>query len=154
MNILSAGHETSAPSNSLSLIEAGGSGWELALVTPQNNNNNNNNPRPVIATKLVSLSFEYKLDFSIPTHMLPMFTGRRIRQSSTRQSLRRRYSKKTDSVNKRRLRIWSHGYTRSTSFIEPKPVRGATRSFRNVKQHGSTNQCSNGNATTTNDDDE
>jgi flagellar biosynthesis GTPase FlhF len=46
------GHETSAPSNSLSLIEAGGSGWELALVTPQNNNNNNNNPRPVIATKL------------------------------------------------------------------------------------------------------
>ncbi|CAA0410385.1 unnamed protein product [Arabidopsis thaliana] len=47
------GHETSAPSNSLSLIEAGGSGWKLALVTPQNNNNNNNNnPRPVIATKL------------------------------------------------------------------------------------------------------
>ncbi|KAL0734969.1 hypothetical protein Bca4012_011179 [Brassica carinata] len=39
------------PSNSLSLIEAGGSGWELALVTPQNNNNNNN-PRPTIATKL------------------------------------------------------------------------------------------------------
>ncbi|CAH8279975.1 unnamed protein product [Arabidopsis lyrata] len=47
------GHETSGPSNSLSLIEAGGSGWELALVTPQNNNNNNNNnPRPAIATKL------------------------------------------------------------------------------------------------------
>ncbi|ESQ42683.1 hypothetical protein EUTSA_v10013043mg [Eutrema salsugineum] len=47
------GHETSAPSKSLSLIEAGGSGWELALVTPQNNNsNNNNNPRPAIATKL------------------------------------------------------------------------------------------------------
>ncbi|KAG5409136.1 hypothetical protein IGI04_005455 [Brassica rapa subsp. trilocularis] len=47
------GHETSGPSNSLSLIEAGGSGWELALVTPQNNNNNNNNnPRPTIATKL------------------------------------------------------------------------------------------------------
>ncbi|EOA12406.1 hypothetical protein CARUB_v10027557mg [Capsella rubella] len=45
------GHETSGPSNSLSLIEAGGSGWELALVTPQNNNNNNN-PRPTIATKL------------------------------------------------------------------------------------------------------
>ncbi|WZY75662.1 hypothetical protein YC2023_022046 [Brassica napus] len=47
------GHKTSGPSNSLSLIEAGGSGWELALVTPQNNNNNNNNnPRPTIATKL------------------------------------------------------------------------------------------------------
>ncbi|KAJ0246072.1 putative clathrin assembly protein [Hirschfeldia incana] len=47
------GHETSGPSNSLSLIEAGGCGWELALVTPQNNNNNNNNnPRPTIATKL------------------------------------------------------------------------------------------------------
>nr|VDD32431.1 unnamed protein product [Brassica oleracea] len=45
------GHETSGPSNSLSLIEAGGSGWELALVTPQNNNNNNN-PRPTVATKL------------------------------------------------------------------------------------------------------
>ncbi|CAH2069657.1 unnamed protein product, partial [Thlaspi arvense] len=45
------GQETSGPSNSLSLIEAGGSGWELALVTPQNNNNNNNH-RPVIATKL------------------------------------------------------------------------------------------------------
>uniref|UniRef100_A0A0D3ALJ1 ENTH domain-containing protein n=1 Tax=Brassica oleracea var. oleracea TaxID=109376 RepID=A0A0D3ALJ1_BRAOL len=51
--IYPAGHETSGPSNSLSLIEAGGSGWELALVTPQNNNNNNNNnPRPTIATKL------------------------------------------------------------------------------------------------------
>ncbi|KAF2535153.1 hypothetical protein F2Q68_00021955 [Brassica cretica] len=50
-NILCAGHETSGPSNSLSLIEAGGSGWELALVTPQNNNNNNN-PRPTVATKL------------------------------------------------------------------------------------------------------
>ncbi|CAA7062434.1 unnamed protein product [Microthlaspi erraticum] len=46
------GQEPSGPSNSLSLIEAGGSGWELALVTPQNNNNNNNNPRPTIATKL------------------------------------------------------------------------------------------------------
>ncbi|VVB16118.1 unnamed protein product [Arabis nemorensis] len=42
------GHETSGPSNSLSLIEAGGSGWELALVTPQNNNN----PRPAVQTKL------------------------------------------------------------------------------------------------------
>ncbi|XP_056859191.1 putative clathrin assembly protein At4g25940 isoform X2 [Raphanus sativus] len=37
------GHEVPGPSNSLSLIETGGSGWELALVTPQNNNNNNNN---------------------------------------------------------------------------------------------------------------
>ncbi|CAN8301577.1 unnamed protein product [Cochlearia groenlandica] len=47
------GQEPSGPSNSLSLIEAGGSGWELALVTPQNNkNNNNNNIRPAIATKL------------------------------------------------------------------------------------------------------
>ncbi|KAL0875470.1 hypothetical protein Bca101_025175 [Brassica carinata] len=45
------GHETSSPSNSLSLIEAGGSGWELALVTPQNNNNNSNH-NPTIATKL------------------------------------------------------------------------------------------------------
>ncbi|KAJ0251423.1 putative clathrin assembly protein [Hirschfeldia incana] len=34
------GHETPpGPSNGLSLIETGGSGWELALVTPQNNNN-------------------------------------------------------------------------------------------------------------------
>ncbi|CAH2077926.1 unnamed protein product [Thlaspi arvense] len=33
------GHEAPGPSNSLSLIETGGSGWELALVTPQNNNN-------------------------------------------------------------------------------------------------------------------
>ncbi|CAH8338163.1 unnamed protein product [Eruca vesicaria subsp. sativa] len=46
------GHETSGPSNSLSLIEAGGSGWELSLVTPQNNNNNNTNLRPTTATKL------------------------------------------------------------------------------------------------------
>ncbi|KAL1217458.1 putative clathrin assembly protein [Cardamine amara subsp. amara] len=42
------GQEPSGPSNSLSLIEVGGSGWELALVTPQNNNNT----RPAIATKL------------------------------------------------------------------------------------------------------
>ncbi|XP_010448345.1 PREDICTED: putative clathrin assembly protein At4g25940 [Camelina sativa] len=46
------GQEAPGPSNSLSLIETGGSGWELALVTPQNNNNNNNNPRPTPNTKL------------------------------------------------------------------------------------------------------
>lgn len=45
------GHEAPGPSNILSLIETGGSGWELALVTPQNNNNNNN-PRPAPNTKL------------------------------------------------------------------------------------------------------
>ncbi|KAH0896540.1 hypothetical protein HID58_046108 [Brassica napus] len=96
--IYPAGHETSGPSNSLSLIEAGGSGWELALVTPQNNNNNNNNnnPRPTIATKL---------------------------------SLRRRHSKKTDPINQCWLWIWSHGYNRRTSLIEPVPVWDATRSF-------------------------
>uniref|UniRef100_A0A1J3G7U9 Putative clathrin assembly protein n=1 Tax=Noccaea caerulescens TaxID=107243 RepID=A0A1J3G7U9_NOCCA len=43
------GHEVPGPSNSLSLIETGGSGWELALVTPQNNNNV---PRPASDTKL------------------------------------------------------------------------------------------------------
>ncbi|XP_010438819.1 PREDICTED: putative clathrin assembly protein At4g25940 [Camelina sativa] len=43
------GQEAPGPSNSLSLIETGGSGWELALVTPQNNNNN---PRPTPNTKL------------------------------------------------------------------------------------------------------
>ncbi|XP_010433571.1 PREDICTED: putative clathrin assembly protein At4g25940 [Camelina sativa] len=42
------GQEVPDPSNSLSLIETGGSGWELALVTPQNNNN----PRPTPNTKL------------------------------------------------------------------------------------------------------
>ncbi|KFK29105.1 hypothetical protein AALP_AA7G089800 [Arabis alpina] len=48
------GHEAPGPSNSLSLIETSESGWELALVTPQNNNNNNNNniTRPTPATKL------------------------------------------------------------------------------------------------------
>jgi len=50
--LVSAGHEAPGPSNILSLIETGGSGWELALVTPQNNNNNNN-PRPAPNTKLV-----------------------------------------------------------------------------------------------------
>ncbi|CAN8230494.1 unnamed protein product [Cochlearia groenlandica] len=45
------GHEAQGPSNSLSLIETGGSGWELALVTPQNNNNNNN-PRLAQDTNL------------------------------------------------------------------------------------------------------
>ncbi|ESQ54702.1 hypothetical protein EUTSA_v10024721mg [Eutrema salsugineum] len=44
------GHEAPGPSNSLSLIETGGSGWELALVTPQNNNNNI--ARPASDTKL------------------------------------------------------------------------------------------------------
>ncbi|CAN6922448.1 unnamed protein product [Brassica oleracea] len=44
------GHEAPGPSNSLSLIETGGSGWELALVTPQNNNNNNTH-RPAPDTK-------------------------------------------------------------------------------------------------------
>ncbi|KAG5413980.1 hypothetical protein IGI04_001547 [Brassica rapa subsp. trilocularis] len=45
-----SGHEAPGPSNSLSLIETGGSGWELALVTPQNNNNNNTH-RPAPDTK-------------------------------------------------------------------------------------------------------
>ncbi|KAG2244628.1 hypothetical protein Bca52824_093517 [Brassica carinata] len=46
------GHEAPpGPSNSLSLVETGGSGWELALVTPQNNNNNNNTHRPAPDTK-------------------------------------------------------------------------------------------------------
>lgn len=55
MNLLlvSTGHEAPGPSTSLSLIETGGSGWELALVTPQNNNNNNNIPRPAPDTKYV-----------------------------------------------------------------------------------------------------
>ena len=76
--IYPAGHETSGPSNSLSLIEAGGSGWELALVTPQNNNNNNNNnPRPTIATKLASLSFNFE-NFLFLTHMVYLFIGWRI----------------------------------------------------------------------------
>ncbi|KAF3534489.1 hypothetical protein DY000_02038369 [Brassica cretica] len=44
------GHEAPGPSNSLSLIETGGSGWELALVTTQNNNNNNTH-RPAPDTK-------------------------------------------------------------------------------------------------------
>ncbi|XP_010536897.1 PREDICTED: putative clathrin assembly protein At5g57200 [Tarenaya hassleriana] len=44
------GHEASGPSNSLSLIEASGTGWELALVTPQNDNNKV--PRPAVETKL------------------------------------------------------------------------------------------------------
>lgn len=54
MNLLlvSTGHEAPGPSNSLSLIETGGSGWELALVTPQNNNNNNTH-RPAPDTKYV-----------------------------------------------------------------------------------------------------
>ncbi|WZZ25840.1 hypothetical protein YC2023_009241 [Brassica napus] len=48
--LVSTGHEAPGPSNSLSLIETGGSGWELALVTPQNNNNNNTH-RPAPDTK-------------------------------------------------------------------------------------------------------
>lgn len=44
------GQEVPGPSNSLSLIETGGSGWELALVAPQTNNNNNIH-RPAPDTK-------------------------------------------------------------------------------------------------------
>ncbi|XP_010545391.1 PREDICTED: putative clathrin assembly protein At5g57200 isoform X2 [Tarenaya hassleriana] len=45
------GHEPSGPSNSLSLVETGGNGWELALVTPQDKNSNRV-PRPSVETKL------------------------------------------------------------------------------------------------------
>lgn len=53
--LVSTGQEVPGPSNSLSLIETGGSGWELALVAPQTNNNNNIH-RPAPDTKFVMKS--------------------------------------------------------------------------------------------------